>query len=344
MPTAPHDESPAPAARPGSATVHHVARLAGVSTITVSRALREPAKLAPDTLARVRRAIADTGYVPNSAAGTLRMARSGFVAALVPHLQASNFGQLSAGLTEVLSAHGYQLLIGEIGYGGGREDELLRAALGRRPEGLVITGVRHSPAGRALLRQAGIPIVETWDLADEPIDMRVGASHERIGEAACDHLVQRGRRCLALVSADDERSLRRAASFLQRAAELGLPAPVALTVEAPSTHAQGRAALAELLARAPDVDAVCCSSDLLAMGVLTEARVRGIEVPRRLAVMGGGDAEFAASLAPSLTSIRIDGRETGRQAGQMLVARLQQRPLPQRQVDVGFELMVREST
>ena len=94
-----------------------------------------------------------------------------------------------------------------------------------------------------------------------------------------------------------------------------------------------------LLENADDVQLVAVGP-----GGRTEARVRGIEVPQQLAVMGGGDAEFAASLSPSLTSIRIDGRETGRQAGEMLVARLQQRPLPQSRIDIGFELMAREST
>lgn len=335
--------APPNARKSSSITVHDVARLAGVSIITVSRALREPAKLSPATLERVRQAVQQTGYVPNRAAGTLRMARSGFVAALVPHLNASNFSSLSAGLTEVLAAHGHQLLIGEIGYDGAREDELLRAALGRRPDGLVITGVRHSAQGRALLRQAGIPVVETWDLVDDPIDMLVGASHEQIGEAACSYLAARGYRRLALVAADDDRSQRRSRSFLRRAGELGLPLPVHHQIGAPSSHADGRAALQAVLAAAPEVDAVCCGSDLLAMGVMTEARVRGIEVPQRLAVMGGGDADFAATLSPSLTSIRIDGRTTGRLAGELLVACLSGQPPERTVIDVGFEIVPRES-
>lgn len=332
------------AARPSSITLHDVARLAGVSIITVSRAVREPGKLSVKTLARVRDAIRQTGYVPNRAAGTLRMARSGFVAALVPNLQASHFANVSAGLGEVLAGEGYQLLIGEIGYGGPREDELLRAALGRRPDGLVITGVRHSDEGRALLKQAGIPVVETWDLIDDPIDMLVGASHERIGEAACSHLAERGRRRLAIVAAADDRSRRRTSSFLRRAQLLGLPPPWVHAVGAPSTHGEGRAALRALLNQSVELDAICCSSDLLAMGVMTEARVCGIEVPGRLAVMGGGDADFAATLSPSLTSIRIDGQQTGRMAAELLLARLAGRPVERSVVDIGFTIIEREST
>lgn len=333
---------PAPAQRP-AATIHEVARLAGVSIITVSRAFTQPKKLSPSTLTKVREAVARTGYVPNRAAGTLRLARSGFVAALVPTLKGHNFSGLIEGLTTVLAEHGHQVLIGEVGYGGTREDELLRSVIGRRPDGIVITGVMHSAEGRALLAQSGIPVVETWDVTPTPIDMLVGASHEAIGYAACTYLARHGRRRLAHVGGDDDRAARRARSFVQAARHFGLEEPVLHTVHSPSTHADGRLALGELLARRADVDGICCGSDTLAMGVMTEARMRGLDVPGRIAVMGSGDAEFAATLAPSLTSVRIDGLQAGRIAAKLIIDRLQGTPIEQKVVDLGFEIVERES-
>ncbi|MEF7613059.1 LacI family DNA-binding transcriptional regulator [Aquincola sp. MAHUQ-54] len=342
LPPSPADPTAPKPARP-AATIHEVARLAGVAIITVSRSFTQPGKLSPGTLSKVREAVARTGYVPNRAAGTLRLARSGFVAVLVPTLKGQNFSGLIEGLTTTLAEHGHQVLIGEVGYSGPREDDLLRSVIGRRPDGIVITGVMHSAEGRALLAQSGIPVVETWDVTPTPVDMLVGASHEAIGYAACTYLARRGRRRLAHVGGDDERAARRARSFVQAASHFGLEAPVLHTVRSPSTHADGRLALGELLARRPDIDAICCGSDPLAMGVMTEARVRGLAVPDRLAVMGSGDSEYAATHVPSLTSIRIDGLQAGRIAARLVLDRLQGVPIEHKVVDLGFEIVERES-
>jgi LacI family gluconate utilization system Gnt-I transcriptional repressor len=115
-------------------------------------------------------------------------------------------------------------------------------------------------------------------------------------------------------------------------------------VPAPTTLKSGRQALAELLERSPFADAVFCSSDLLGLGVMTEAQSRGILVPGRLAVVGFGDLDFAADLHPALTTVRIDGTAIGRQAAQFIVDRAEGREVAQRVVDVGFSIVEREST
>src|SRR5512141_1001279 len=164
----------------GTVTVKDVARLAGVSAITVSRALNRPDDLSPRTLERVRTAISQTGYVPNLLAGGLRSAKSKLVAAVVPTVAGPVFLDTIQALTDALDEAGYQLLLGQSGYRTSREDALLDAIIGRRPVGMVLTGMLHSPQGRRRLLGAGIPIVETWDLAPTPIDMAVGFNHERI--------------------------------------------------------------------------------------------------------------------------------------------------------------------
>ena len=163
-------ELPPPAQRVRSvSTIHEVAKLAGVSLITVSRALNTPYLLAPATLKRVEAAVAATGYVPNLVAGGLRSARTRLVTALVPTLMGQLFAEMIDALTETLAANGYQLMLGQVGYSAeSREDDLLRAIVGRRPDGIVITGVMHSAEVRQLLLNSRIPIVETWTSPRRP--------------------------------------------------------------------------------------------------------------------------------------------------------------------------------
>jgi len=327
----------------GAVTLHDVARLADVAPITASRALNTPDRVSPEVLRKVTDAVRRTGYVPNLLAGGLASTRSRLVAAVVPTIAGPVFLQTVHALTEALAARGYQLMLGQSGYVDSREDALLEAIIGRRPDGIVLTGIVHSAQGRKRLLAAGIPVVETWDLTPTPIDMLVGFSHDRVGEEVCGYLAARGRKRLAVISGDDDRARRRQKSFEQAAARLGLPIPQVELVPAPATHASGRKALANLLARDPKVDAVFCSSDTLAMAVMTEARARGIAVPGDLGVVGFGDLEFAATLAPALTTVRIDGSRLGEIAAKFIVDRASGKDVPQPVVDIGFTLMERES-
>ena len=340
-------ESPAPAKRlrrgSGAVTLHDVARLAGVAPITASRALNTPAQVSAELLKKVNDAVAATGYVPNRLAGGLASTRSRLVAAVVPTLSGPVFLETIQALTSELAQAGYQLMLGQSGYHGSREDALLEAIIGRRPDGIVLTGILHSDQGRRRLLASGIPVVETWDLSPTPIDMLVGFSHPLVGEAVACHLHRKGRRHLAVVAGDDPRAQRRVQAFSQAAQALGLPAVAEAVVPAPTTLGSGRQALAQLMARHPEVDAVFCSSDLLALGVLTQARVMGLDVPQRLAVVGFGDLDFAADSAPALTTVHINGAGIGAQAARFIIGRAEGQPVPQPVVDIGFRLVERES-
>ena len=328
----------------GAVTLHDVARLAGVAPITASRALNTPAQVSDEVRQKVADAVARTGYVPNRLAGGLASARSRLVAAVVPTIAGPVFLETVQSLTEALAERGYQLMLGQSGYAGSREDALLEAIIGRRPDGIVLTGILHSTEGRRRLLGCGIPVVETWDLTPTPIDMLVGFSHVEVGREVATYLHARGRRQLGVVAGDDERARRRAGAFAATARTLGLPEVQVVHVPAPTTLKGGREGLAELLRRAPGTDAVFCSSDLLALGVLTEARVRGLPVPAQLAVVGFGDLEFAADVDPALTTVHIKGAAIGRQAAQFIVERAEGRDVAERVVDIGFSIVQRQSS
>ena len=327
----------------GAVTLHDVARLAGVAPITASRAVNSPEQVSDEVRRKVGEAIARTGYVPNRLAGGLASTRSRLVAAVVPTISGPVFLETVQSLTEALAERGYQLMLGQAGYAGNREDALLEAIIGRRPDGIVLTGILHSAQGRKRLLASGIPVVETWDLTPTPLDMLVGFSHDEVGRAVARFLHARGRRRLAVVAGDDERATRRAGALQAEARALGLAEVRVVTVPAPTTLRRGRTALAELLAADPAIDAVSCSSDLLALGVMTEARVQGIAVPRQLAVVGFGDQEFAADLDPSLTTVHINGAAIGRQAALFIIDRAEGRTVTERVVDIGFSIVERAS-
>ena len=323
-----------------SVTLHDVARAAGVSLITASRALSNPDRVSGATIQRVREAVEATGYVPNLLAGGLKSRRSMTVAALVPVISVPQFLPTVQALTEELDRAGYQLILGQTGYDRAREAALLTTMISRRVDAIVVAGLLGAQESVERVRRAGIPVVETWDLTDRPADMLVGFSHQHVGSAVAGFFLAKGWCRVGIATADDQRARTRRAGFM---AAIGREVPTAM-VKAPSNLQLGRQALAELLAQAPNLQAVCCSSDGLAQGVMIEAQARGLKIPEQLAVCGFGDADFAAHLLPSLTTVRIEGAEIGRRAAAMIIARCRGEEVADKIVDLGFGIVERAST
>nr|WP_322027729.1 LacI family DNA-binding transcriptional regulator [Burkholderia sp. BCC1977] len=338
-------DAPAPSRRArkstGRVTLSDLAKLVGVTKVTVSRALNTPELVSTDTLERVREAVRQTGYTPDLVAGSLASNRSRLIVALIPTIAGSVFQETVAALTAELAAAGYQLLIGQSGYDESREDALLDAIVGWRPAGIVLTGVAHSESVRQKLQAAGIPVVETWDTTRAPLDMLVGFSHLKVGQAAARYLKQRGARRPAVIAPSDRRAQARAQAFV-KASGGDATIPV-ITAESPASLGDGRRALGALLAAHPDIDAVFCGADILALGVLMEAAHRGMAVPAQLRVVGYGDQAFARDTAPALTTVRIDGTSIGKLAASLLIERIEHGGDAHRSVDVGFTLVERDS-
>jgi LacI family gluconate utilization system Gnt-I transcriptional repressor len=174
--------------------------------------------------------------------------------------------------------------------------------------------------------------------------MLIGFSHSDIGREVAQFLIQKGYRQFAIVRAEDERADRRTLAFQDSLTSRGFTAALEVNVGASRSLKSGREAMARILKERPQVDAVFCSSDLLALGVMTEARARHISVPNDIAVMGFGDVPFVADMVPALTTVRINGGLIGSQAAGFLIDRAEGRPVEPRIVDVGFSIVEREST
>ncbi|BAI75644.1 transcriptional regulator (plasmid) [Azospirillum sp. B510] len=325
-------------------TLKEVARLAGVSTMTVSRAINQPSMVSEETLTSIRRSIDQLGYVPNLMAGGLRSNQSRLVAAIVPSIGTSMFAEAVEALTDRLSGAGYEVLLGLSGFDGSREDKLLLAVLSRKPDAIFVTGIDHSARTRQQLLAAGIPIVESWDLTPNPIDIAIGFSHEAAGRAAARHFFGKGYDRIAVVSASDKRALRRRDGFLRALAEHGKSDVAVRLTGTPGSLERGRAALADLLNAGVRPDAVFCTVDPLAQGAITEAQVRKLDVPGDIAVMGFGDFSFSAHMHPSLSTISFNRRKIGELAAELILAELGGTPSSDRVVDIGFSLVERQST
>lgn len=319
-----------------------VARRAGVSMITASRALRTPEKVAPETRARIQAAVGALGYVPNLVAGALASARTRNVALLVPTIASSIFAGTINGLSDALEARGYAIVMAQTGYDPAREEKALAALLGRRPEALVMVGHPATEAAAAMLRRAaadGTVVVETWELPDEPVLAAVGFDNRAVGRAVAHHFAADGRRLLAFVGGDDARAALRFQGFAEGAREAGLSPPPRIALAAPASMDEAAGVAGDPALRR--ADAVFTATDVHAVGLLAALRAAGQAVPQDVALVGLGDLEIARHALPALSTVRIDGDAIGRHAAALVLQGA--KDAAGQRIDVGFALVVRET-
>jgi LacI family gluconate utilization system Gnt-I transcriptional repressor len=300
-----------------------VARAAGVSTMTVSRALNHHASIAPATRQRILKVVADLGYVPDRIAGGFSSQRSGFVSLLVPSLNNPHFAETAAGLQEVLAPRGLQLLIGLTHYRSDEAENMIATMLARRPEALLVTYDQHTPRARSLLEGAGVPIIELWELPPNPIHSVVGFSNRSAAAAMTRHLIEIGRKRIVFIGETDDTGTRGAArrqGFVDamRAARLDAKRTIAV-VRPPISMLDGRAAANEALKLWPDTDAIMCVSDPAAFGALTACIAASRRVPDDIAISGFGDFEVGRCAIPAISTIAVSGLEIGRRAAELVM-------------------------
>jgi len=329
-------------------TMSDVADRASVSPSTVSLYLRKPETVSPAAGQAIAKAIEALDYVPNFVAGGLAAASSRVVSVIVPSVRNAFFAETVATLQAELGKARLQVMLGHTEYSEREEESLVRTALSWAPAGIVIAGLAHAPGTIKLLRASRVPVVEIWELGATPIDMAVGFSHRQVGAAAADHLIRRGRKRMAFLGArmqEDHRAAQRAEGFLATARENGAELAVSINQPAPATVEVGGVLLAQALQQHPDLDAIACSNDHLALGALFECQRRNVPIPEQLALIGFGDLPFASAANPSLTTIRPPGDLIGRETARLLLARMGDEDKGAEQVvDTHFVVVQRQST
>lgn len=324
-----------------------IARKAGVSPMTVSRAFKSDGLINKDTRDAVLKAAEELGYVFDATASSLRSQKTDFIAVTIPSINNANFAETIGGLSETLNANGFQILLGYTNYDIQEEERLIEQLLRRKPQAIVVTGGKHTPRARKLLANAKIPVVETWDMPAEPIGHYVGFSNASAVRAMVDHFVAVGYRRIAFIGGDASRDTRgsdRRLGVIAALQDHGLDTSRLIDAGAPPiSMREGANAMARLLAEFPDTEAVICVSDLSAFGALTECQRQGISVPDQIAIGGFGDYEIGGISVPRLTTIDAQAREIGRRAGSLIIGLLDdEHSIPS--VNVEPRLIVRESS
>ncbi len=330
----------------GRITLADVAHAAGVSPITVSRALRGERAVGPELVAKVQAAVSKLNYMPDPAARALASGVGSHVAVLIPMLSNTLFVDLLDAIQRTLRQGGFQTLFGVTHYDAAEEESLLREQLMHRPAGLLVTGLERSESTRKLIAQSGVPCVHLMEASATPDVYSVGFSQANAGAEMTQHLLSKGYKRIAFAAAQlDSRTLQRLEGWRRAMQSAGL---YSTTLEwlnpALSSISLGARMFEQIMGQQPAVDAIFFCNDDLAQGALMAALRMGVAVPERVAVAGFNDLAGSDQMVPPLTTVRTPRTEIGISAATMLLALMRGEAVEPRCVDLGYQLLVRGST
>jgi LacI family gluconate utilization system Gnt-I transcriptional repressor len=305
-------------------TLRDVSEASGVSEMTVSRVLRNRGDVSEATRERVLRAARDLGYVPNKIAGALASQRVNLVGVVIPSLSNMVFPEVMTGISAVLDNTGLQPVVGVTNYLPEREEQVVYEMLSWRPSGLILAGLEHSVAVRAMLRQSGVPVVEIMDIDGQPVDSAVGISHRRAGRQMAEAIVASGYRNIAFLGTqmpNDFRAKKRLEGFEEALRRAGLSLVDREFYDGGSALLKGREMTAAVLRRSPQVDFLYYSNDMIGAGGLLYCLDQGIDVPGRVGLAGFNGVELLDGLPRRLATMDACRHEIGTKAAQIIAAR-----------------------
>lgn len=309
-------------ARSTRPTLRDVSEAAGVSEMTVSRVLRNSGDVSESTRTRVLEASKSLGYVPNRIAGGLASQRVSLVATIVPSLGNLVFPEVLSGISEALDGTPLQPVFGVTNYDPEREEAVLYQMLSWRPSGVIIAGLEHTEASRTLLRGADIPIIEIMDVDGEPLDSMVGISHRRAGRQMAKAIIEAGYQRIGFLGTKmplDHRARKRFEGFTEAMAKAGLEVAEHEFYEGGSTLLKGREMTEAILKRAPDLDFLYFSNDMIGAGGLLYCLNNGIDVPGRIGLAGFNGLDLLDGLPRKLATMDSCRAEIGRKAAKLVV-------------------------
>jgi LacI family gluconate utilization system Gnt-I transcriptional repressor len=305
-------------------TLRDVSEASGVSEMTVSRVLRNRGDVSESTRERVLEAARRLGYVPNKIAGALASQRVNLVGVIIPSLSNMVFPEVLTGISEILDDTGLQPVVGVTNYSPDREESVLYEMLSWRPSGVILAGLEHTDAARAMLAQAGIPIVEIMDIDGEPVDSAVGISHRRAGRQMAEAIIAAGYRNIAFLGTmmpHDHRARKRLEGFEEALAKAGLALVDREFYSGGSALLKGREMTEAVLTRSPQVDFIYYSNDMIGAGGLLYCLHKGIDVPERIGLAGFNGVELLDGLPRKLATMDACRLEIGRRAAEIIAGK-----------------------
>ncbi|WP_107498350.1 LacI family DNA-binding transcriptional regulator [Thalassobius sp. I31.1] len=305
-------------------TLRDVSEASGVSEMTVSRVLRNRGDVSERTREKVRAAAKELGYVPNKIAGALASQRVNLVAVIIPSMSNMVFPDVMTGITEVLDGSGLQPVIGITGYRPEKEEQVLYEMLSWRPSGVIIAGLEHTDASRAMMQNADIPVVEIMDVDGKPIDSMVGISHRRAGREMAKAIIKAGYENIGFLGTKmplDHRARKRFEGFTEALAKAGLEIQDKEFYSGGSALAKGREMTQAILERSPELDFLYYSNDMIGAGGLLHCLSKGIDVPGQIGLAGFNGVELLQGLPVQLATMDAGRSEIGRKAAEIIIRR-----------------------
>lgn len=306
-------------------TLRDVSEASGVSEMTVSRVLRNRGDVSEATREKVLAAAKELGYVPNKIAGALASNRVNLVAVIIPSLSNMVFPEVLTGINQVLESTELQPVVGVTDYLPEKEERVLYEMLSWRPSGVIIAGLEHSEASKAMMKAAGIPVVEIMDTDGKPVDAMVGISHRRAGREMAQAILKAGYRHIGFMGTKmplDHRARKRFEGFTEVLAKNGVEIEDREFYSGGSALAKGREMTAAMLERSPDLDFLYYSNDMIGAGGLLYLLGEGIDVPGQIGLAGFNGVELLQGLPRQLATMDACRLEIGRKAAEIISARL----------------------
>lgn len=329
-------------------TLKDVSKAAGLSLITVSRALRQPETVRADTREKIQKTIVELGYVPNLAARSLTSRKSDMIGVVVPILASSLFSDFAEGVTSELDKHGLRMLLAVSNWSPETEEEAVRTFIARQADAIILTGFCHTEATRKMLDRFPGPVIEAWNVSDKVIDSAVGFNNHKATVEMTRYLIEKGYDDIVMIggsSTNNDQAADRARGFIDAMTEAGrhVGAETCVEFDNPATIESGGPLIQSLLNRPRKPDAVFFLAELPAQGAMLWCLSNGIDVPKDIAIAGFGDLSHSALLPVPLTTVRIKGRAIGERAGEIAFERLQGNAPDKTVHDIGYSLKIRES-
>jgi LacI family transcriptional regulator len=330
-----------------SATIYEVARAAGVSTATVSRALNGSAQVAERTRHRITEAIAALGYQPNHVARSLVLKATHTIAVMLPDITNPFFPALVKGVQLAADEEGYAVLLAHTGGDPAKEESYFQVLRGQQVDGVLLVGLVSAPESLKGLVGGGLPVV----MLDRPVDLpgsaTVRVDHKAGGRIATEHLLELGHRRIAHIAGPKGLgvSQQRLDGYRRALSARGVDFDESLVTEGDFSEDGGYRGIQELLRMRTRFTAVFAANDLSAIGAMTALREHGLQVPGDVSVVGFDDIHVASYTSPKLTTVRQPIYDMGRAAAKLLIdARRKKVSLKDKTTIFDGELVVREST
>ena len=324
-------------------TLQDIADHLGMTKMTVSRYLRNPDSVAKDTQQRIAAAIEQFGYIPNRAPEILSNAKSKAIGVLLPSLTNHVFADVLKGIEQVADIAGYQTMFAHYGYSVKKEEERIESLLSYNVDGLILSENYHSLRTLKMIEIANIPVIEIMDSSQAGIQQVIGFDNVAAAQAMVETMIQRGYKNIVYFTARmDKRTQLKMQGYEQAMKKYGLE-PYSLITETASSFTLGGKQLRKILEDRPQTDGIFCTNDDLAIGALFECQRLGIAVPQQIAIAGFHGHDVGFSVTPQLATVMTPRLEIGKLAAQELLTRLNNEPLKEKIIDLGFKIHLGES-